>query len=86
MLTLEIQVFDAVVDECNKQRIYVHLDNHIANSSWCCTFDDGNAWWGDTYFSTANWTRGLSYMADHVRTFLRPMSAPVTVSYGTNID
>ena len=42
MLILE-QVFDAVVAECFKQQIYVHLDNHISKGMWCCGETDGNA-------------------------------------------
>ena len=33
---------------------------------WCCSEGDGNSWPGDTYFSTSNWLRGLTYMANHV--------------------
>lgn len=64
--TTRLQVFDAVAAECAKQQIFVHLDNHISKGTWCCSTDDGNSWWGDTYFSAANWTRGLAYMASHV--------------------
>ncbi|KAK4238797.1 glycoside hydrolase superfamily [Achaetomium macrosporum] len=67
--TTRLQVFDAVADELAKQQIYVHLDNHISKGMWCCSSTDGNSWWGDTYFSAANWTRGLSYMADHGRSW-----------------
>ncbi|KAH6637132.1 glycoside hydrolase superfamily [Chaetomium tenue] len=63
--TTRLQVFDAVAEELNKQQIYVHLDNHISKGMWCCGSTDGNSWWGDTYFSTSNWVRGLSYMAEH---------------------
>lgn len=38
----------------------------MSQGAWCCNTEDGNSWWGDTYFSVANWTRGLAYMADHV--------------------
>lgn len=65
--TTRLQVFDAVAAELYKQQIYLHLDNHISKGMWCCSSTDGNSWWGDTHFSTANWVRGLSYMADHVR-------------------
>lgn len=68
------QVFDAIAAECAANEIYVHLDNHISQGTWCCSTDDGNAWWGDTYFSIANWTRGLSYMADHVSIYIYPPS------------
>ncbi|KAJ9136688.1 Glycoside hydrolase [Pleurostoma richardsiae] len=69
-----LQVFDAVVAECAKQHIYVHLDNHISKGMWCCDTEDGNSWWGDTYFSVANWTRGLAYMADHGKAWPNLMS------------
>jgi hypothetical protein len=74
--TTRLQVFDAVAEELNKQQIYVHLDNHISKGMWCCSSTDGNSWWGDTYFSTSNWVRGLSYMAEHVCALL-----PFFVSY-----
>ncbi|CAP62136.1 uncharacterized protein PODANS_0_1530, partial [Podospora anserina S mat+] len=61
--TTRLQVFDAVAAELGRQQIYVHLDNHISKGMWCCSGTDGNTWWGDTYFNTANWVRGLSYMA-----------------------
>ncbi|KAL2016409.1 hypothetical protein VTK56DRAFT_3794 [Thermocarpiscus australiensis] len=63
--TTRLQVFDAVAAELAKQQIYIHLDNHISKGMWCCSSTDGNSWWGDTYFSTENWTRGLAYMANH---------------------
>lgn len=59
------QVFDAVAAECFQQQIYVHLDNHMSKAAWCCSADDGNAWFGDTYFNTENWVRGIAYMAGH---------------------
>ncbi|KAH8904512.1 glycoside hydrolase [Coniochaeta sp. PMI_546] len=72
--TTRLQVFDAVAAECAKQQIYVHLDNHISKGMWCCSTGDGNSWWGDTYFSTANWTRGLTYMANHGKSWPNLMS------------
>ncbi|KAI0475704.1 glycoside hydrolase family 5 protein [Xylariaceae sp. FL0804] len=63
--TTRLEVFDAVAAECARQQIHVHLDNQMSTAEWCCSTDDGNAWWGDEDFSVANWTRGLAYMADH---------------------
>lgn len=60
------QAFDAVAAECNKQGIYIHLDNHISKAEWCCSTTDGNAWFGDTYFNVTNWHRAWNYMAEHV--------------------
>jgi len=65
--TTRLQVFDAVVAECARQGIWVHLDNHVsAAKTACCSATDGNAWWGDRYFSATDWIRGLKFMAAHV--------------------
>lgn len=63
--TTRLEVYDAIAAECAIQEIYVHLDNHISRGEWCCNTEDGNSWFGDTYFDVANWTRGLEYMANH---------------------
>ncbi|KAI1464812.1 glycoside hydrolase family 5 protein [Daldinia caldariorum] len=63
--TTRLQVYDAIAAECAKQEIYVHLDNHISKAGWCCSPLDGNSWWGDEFFNIDNWTRGLSFMATH---------------------
>ncbi|ORY67125.1 glycoside hydrolase family 5 protein [Pseudomassariella vexata] len=60
-----LEVFDAVAAECAAQEILINLDNHMSLGAWCCNTEDGNSWFGDTYFSVANWTRGLGYMAEH---------------------
>ncbi|KAK2596321.1 hypothetical protein N8I77_013217 [Diaporthe amygdali] len=60
-----LEVFDAVAAELAANEIYIDLDNHMSQGAWCCNTEDGNSWWGDTYFSVANWTRGLAYMANH---------------------
>ncbi|KAI9728849.1 MAG: hypothetical protein M1834_007236 [Cirrosporium novae-zelandiae] len=63
--TTRLDVFDAIAAECAEQEIYVHLDNHISKAEWCCSSDDGNSWFWDTYFNVTSWKRGLSYMATH---------------------
>ncbi|KAK9417026.1 hypothetical protein SUNI508_09265 [Seiridium unicorne] len=72
--TTRLQVFDAIAAEAAKNEIYIHLDNHVSKAGWCCSPLDGNTWWGDTYFSVANWTRGISYMADHGKQWPNLMS------------
>ncbi|KAL2268040.1 hypothetical protein VTJ83DRAFT_2886 [Remersonia thermophila] len=67
--TTRLQVFDAVAAECAKQEIYILLDNHVSKAGWCCTPFDGNAWWGDVHFSVANWMRGLTFMAEHAKSW-----------------
>ncbi|KAI1821179.1 glycoside hydrolase family 5 protein [Xylaria intraflava] len=63
--TTRLDVFDAVAAECAKQEIHVHLDNHISRAEWCCSTTDGNTWFGDTDYNVSNWIRGLTYMANH---------------------
>ncbi|KAH8705464.1 glycoside hydrolase superfamily [Talaromyces proteolyticus] len=63
--TTRLEVYDMVAEECAKQGIFVHLDNHISKAMWCCSTDDGNGWFGDTYFDVDKWKRGLSYMVSH---------------------
>jgi len=63
--TTRLALFDAIAAECARQHIYIHLDNHVSKAGWCCTPLDGNSWWGDTSFDVGNWTRSLSYMANH---------------------
>ncbi|KAI1412013.1 glycoside hydrolase [Hypoxylon sp. FL1857] len=72
--TTRLQVYDAIAAECAKQEIYVHLDNHVSKAGWCCSPLDGNAWWGDQYFDVNNWTRGLSFMATHGKSWPNLMS------------
>lgn len=72
--TTRLEVFDAVAGAAQENEVYVHLDNHLSKSGWCCNPLDGNTWWGDEYFSVANWTRGLTYMADHAKTWPNFMS------------
>lgn len=70
-----IQVYDAIAAELAKQQIYIHLDNHMSKGKWCCSTNDGNAWFGDTEFDVAKWKRGLQYMAEHVKLFTLTLHA-----------
>ncbi|KAH8900425.1 glycoside hydrolase [Thozetella sp. PMI_491] len=62
-----LEVFDAVAEECAKQEIFVHLDNHVSKAIWCCSPLDGNSYWGDHYFEVAKWLRALSFIADYAK-------------------
>ncbi|KAI6082636.1 glycoside hydrolase family 5 protein [Hypoxylon rubiginosum] len=72
--TTRLEVYDAIAAECAKQEVYVHLDNHVSKAGWCCSPLDGNAWWGDEFFNVDNWTRGLSFMAEHGKAWSNLMS------------
>ncbi|OLN81847.1 Endoglucanase E1 [Colletotrichum chlorophyti] len=63
--TKRLEIWDAVAAELARQNLYLHLDNHMSKAGWCCYPDDGNGWFGDTYFNTSNWVRSLSFMAEH---------------------
>ncbi|KAK2774481.1 cellulase family protein [Colletotrichum kahawae] len=63
--TKRLEVWNAVAEELACQNIYLHLDNHVSKAGWCCDISDGNGWFGDAYFNTSNWIRGLSFMAEH---------------------
>ncbi|PPJ51646.1 hypothetical protein CBER1_08827 [Cercospora berteroae] len=66
--TTRLQVFDTVAAELAKQKIWVHLDNHVSKAKWCCG-SDGNGWFGDLFFDVAKWERGLGYMANHAKSW-----------------
>ncbi|KAI4595556.1 hypothetical protein KJ359_006902 [Pestalotiopsis sp. 9143b] len=72
--TTRLEVFDAVAAAAQENEVYIHLDNHLSKAGWCCNPLDGNTWWGDEYFSVTNWTRGLTYMADHAKAWPNLMS------------
>ncbi|GJD03046.1 endo-beta-1 [Colletotrichum higginsianum IMI 349063] len=63
--TKRLEVWDAVAAELARQKLYLHLDNHVSKAGWCCNPYDGNGWFGDTNFNTSNWVRSLSFMAEH---------------------
>ncbi|WQF87077.1 Putative glycoside hydrolase, family 5, glycoside hydrolase superfamily [Colletotrichum destructivum] len=63
--TRRLEIWDAVAAELARQKLYLHLDNHVSKAGWCCNPYDGNGWFGDTNFNTSNWVRSLSFMAEH---------------------
>lgn len=61
--TTRFEIWDAIAQKAAERQIYIIPDVHVSKAQWCCSHTDGNAWFDDVYFSTANWTRGLSYVA-----------------------
>lgn len=53
----------AVVNELGKNNVMVVLDNHVSQPGWCCDWNDGNAFFGDQYFSPDEWLQGLAAVA-----------------------
>ncbi|EST08742.1 Glycoside hydrolase, family 5 [Kalmanozyma brasiliensis GHG001] len=62
--TTRLEVLSMIAEEEAKQGILMHLDNHISRAIWCCSHDDGNAWFDDMDFNISNWHRGHRYMAN----------------------
>ncbi|KAJ4951820.1 hypothetical protein NE237_028652 [Protea cynaroides] len=59
-----LQAYDAVVDELGASGLMVVLDNHVSRPKWCCGADDGNGFFGDTYFDPEEWLQGLNIVAN----------------------
>ncbi|KAL4865285.1 hypothetical protein BDV12DRAFT_200324 [Aspergillus spectabilis] len=60
---------------------------------WCCSPDNGNGCFGDTYFDVAKWTRSLDYIAKYIakwpaaiafslRNELCEVNSPANETYG----
>ena len=62
--TTRFEVLSMIAEEEKKQGMLMHLDNHISRAIWCCSHDDGNAWFDDMDFDVNNWHRGHRYMAN----------------------
>ena len=65
-----LDVWDAVALELAKQGVLLHLDNHVSKAFWCCGENDGNGWFGESYFDVEKWIRGLAFMAKHVSSLI----------------
>ncbi|KAI4368467.1 hypothetical protein MLD38_017023 [Melastoma candidum] len=59
-----IDAFRAVVSNLGDNNVMVILDNHISKPGWCCSSNDGNGFYGDTYFDPDSWLTGLNRMAN----------------------
>lgn len=92
--TTRLQVWDAVAAEIHKAKLHMIVNNHLSKAIWCCSPDDGNGWFDDTYFHVAKWKRSLRFMAKHARRHwpaatahslrneLRPVTTPANDTYG----
>ncbi|XP_068652665.1 glycosyl hydrolase 5 family protein-like [Aristolochia californica] len=68
LLTLTVvEAQEAVVDALGKAGVMVVLDNHVSLPQWCCGEDDGNGFFGDTYFNPKVWQQGLRMVAERYR-------------------
>jgi len=70
MLRLTVrEAYDAVVRSLGDAGVMVVLDNHVSRPQWCCGREDGNGFFGDLYFDTDEWVRGLEIVANRFRGF-----------------
>ncbi|PWA90189.1 ricin B, lectin domain, Glycoside hydrolase, family 5 [Artemisia annua] len=62
-----VEAQNAVIDELAKEDIMVVLDNHVSLPKWCCSNDDGNAFFGDEFFDPDEWVQGLVAVASRYK-------------------
>lgn len=55
--------WQTLVATLGRKNVMVILDNHLTKPGWCCGYDDGNGFFGDTFFDPATWIAGLTKMA-----------------------
>ncbi|KAJ5995555.1 hypothetical protein N7481_002532 [Penicillium waksmanii] len=94
--TTRLEVWDAVAAELHNQKLHLVFNNHVSKAIWCCSPDDGNGWFGDTYFDVTKWKRSLAYMAKYtekwpartafsLRNELRQVNSPANDTYGWSL-
>jgi len=62
--TPRFKIWSDIVRLAARKNILVHPDAHVGRARSCCSHGDGNAWFEDAHFPTANWTRALTYVAN----------------------
>ncbi|KAL9292769.1 putative cellulase [Arabidopsis thaliana] len=58
-----IEAYKKVVAKLGNKNVMVILDNHVTKPGWCCGYNDGNGFFGDTFFDPATWIAGLTKIA-----------------------
>ncbi|KAJ3123051.1 hypothetical protein HK100_011741 [Physocladia obscura] len=61
--TTTMDIFDRAVNSLAQAGLMVILDNHVSRAMVCCEDNDGNGFFGDTYFNITRWIRGLEFIA-----------------------
>ncbi|KAH8887613.1 glycoside hydrolase [Thozetella sp. PMI_491] len=61
--TTRFEVWSDIARIAATKGIFIHPDVHVGKAQWCCSHIDGNSWFEDLTFKTANWLRGLRYVA-----------------------
>ncbi|KAL6501733.1 hypothetical protein OROGR_026866 [Orobanche gracilis] len=57
------EAHQAVVNELGRNSVMVVLDNHVSRPKWCCGYNDGDGFFGDTDFDPFEWLKGLRKVA-----------------------
>ena len=52
-----------MVAKLGNNNVMVILDNHVTKPGWCCGYNDGNGFFGDTFFDPTTWIAGLTKIA-----------------------
>ncbi|KAJ8768547.1 hypothetical protein K2173_022654 [Erythroxylum novogranatense] len=62
-----LEAFDTIVDAMGQKGLLVLLDNHVSMPIWCCSDNDGNGFFGDTYFEAQEWINSLITVAQRYK-------------------
>lgn len=62
--TPRFKIWNDIARLAARKGIFIHPDTHVGKAQACCSHTDGNAWFDDVNFKTANWKRGLAYVAN----------------------
>ncbi|CRK31507.1 Glycosyl hydrolase 5 family protein like [Verticillium longisporum] len=65
--TTRLEVWDAIAAELQKAELHMIVNNHVSKAVWCCSPDDSNGWFDDTYFDVVKWKRSLDFMTRHAK-------------------
>ncbi|KMZ60197.1 hypothetical protein ZOSMA_5G00600 [Zostera marina] len=63
------EAYEEVVNQLGISGLMVVLDNHVSKPKWCCGREDGNGFFGDTFFDPEEWLQGLDSVARRFCTF-----------------
>jgi len=58
-----MEVFHYLVESLTAAGLLVIINNHVTETKWCCTFNDGNSLWFNSQWTELEWLEGLSMMA-----------------------
>lgn len=62
--TTRFEIWSDITRIAATKGIFISPDVHTGKAKWCCSHQDGNAWFEDLEFPSETWRRGLAYVAN----------------------